>query len=117
MRHPWKRRATIAGTLTLLMTSCYRAKDAIVTNPCDQPATVRLSSLSQPPTDPSEWNAKVVIPPREGRLVTDAFTDAGDGNYSYTAEVTIEGQTSRILSIPHTSIVPEPVVILASLCI
>jgi hypothetical protein len=112
----WGRRAAVGGILALLMTSCYYAKDAIVTNPCDEPAAVRLSSLPQPPTDSTQWNARLVIPPRAGRLVANAFTDAGDGNYSYTAEVTIDGQPSQILSIPHTSINPEPVVIPASLC-
>lgn len=105
-----------ASALGLLLPSCYQARDALVFNPCDEPATVLLSSRPSPPRRQGEWNATVRVAAISPARVEDAFTEPPEEGTSYTAEVRFVGEPAQLLSIPASAEEPQPVLIPASFC-
>jgi hypothetical protein len=96
-----------------LLSSCTRAKDALVSNPCSAAAEVKLSSLSSAPTRDEDWDFVVNVPPEdqlrvEGSLLEEATV--------YFVQVRFPNLSAELLTVPQTELDPEPILIPQRLC-
>jgi len=112
-----RRRAGISVGLVavaLLASACSRLFDAIVFNPCEEPAIVAFANRALT-ADETGWRAQITVGPVSARRVHEAFADPGDLGTGFI-RVQIGGEPASIFELPLRGEEPYPVVIPTSAC-